>query len=105
MTKKIINITTLLALIFVFFVTGCEKEKIVSNSSSDQEISKSISNANHFDNNHYYLDQMFQDIVYFFSEIEEKKYENYEIFMNDFERLIESHQRNSPYPKFDISKI
>jgi len=90
------------ALIFTFFAIGCEKEKTI-----EQDINKSPTNnsSNPFDTNHGYLEIIFQDVLDFFSEIEENpNYEDFDTFMNDFEILIEEYQRNNPYPKFDITK-
>jgi len=123
--KKNKLFTVLLAVTFVFFATGCKKEESIEPSisnlpfeqgingcsnddpiSNEQGTNKGLSNiSNPFDRNHRYLEQMYQDVADFLSEIEEiPDYENFEVFMNDFERFVKQYQRNNPYPEFSISK-
>lgn len=130
MKKIFINITILLTLTFAFVVTGCKKEETIESSISNPSLEQNLNEipdnnpiidepipikgatnlctadpVNPFDRNQEYIRNMFQVVVDFLSTIEDNPdYEDYEVFMNDFERLIEPYQRNSPYPKSDIAK-
>jgi len=102
--KKLITITVLLT--FAIFIAGCKKEETaLSNLLSEQETAKSPGNfsRNPFDINHEYLMEMFQDVAKFLSTMgDNPDYEDYEIFMNDFENLIAKYN-NNPYHEFDLA--
>jgi len=112
MKNHIINLTILFVLSFAFLVTGCNKEETikssVSNSSSEQGIFKSQGNPsikNPFNKNHEYLEEVLEEVVDFLLEIENNySEEDFDKFLSDFDKLIDKHEKNNPYPKFDINE-
>ena len=100
---------TLIAIVSIFY--ACKKEEdnsSISNTADEQsQILKSSddSSSNPYDINYEYFDAVFQDVADFLSEIENNPiYDDFDKFMNDFEKLMEEHLRNNPYPKFDPNR-
>ncbi|MCL2313074.1 MAG: hypothetical protein FWC41_11450 [Firmicutes bacterium] len=95
--------TTILVGMVVFF--ACKKEITeVSNPSSIYEISNSPGNPlrNPFDINYEYLMEICQDVAEFLSTMEDNPdYEDFEIFMKDFNKLIAKYN-NNPYLPFEL---
>jgi len=99
--KKInlITITAFVALVLLFFVSGCKKEETTTTSEQEKTI------VNPFDIHHDYLREKYQDVFLFISQIHKyPEYENYEVFMRDLAKVMSKSRTPNPYPEFDMEK-
>ncbi|GHV37466.1 hypothetical protein FACS1894178_9230 [Bacteroidia bacterium] len=105
--KYIAIILTILALATAIIFTACKKTE--KENEDDITLTKSIpiqrSNNNPFDRNHEYLKKMFDDVTIFLSNTQNNsEYENFELFLNDFEKTLAKYETNYPYKHFDINE-
>jgi len=116
MKKRNIKLLTILlsavliAGLSVFY--ACKKEETItssiSNPLSEQGIFKSQGNSsiiNPFDKNHEYLEEVLEEVVDFLLDIDNNYSEDdFNRFLNDFDKLMNKYEKNNPYPKFDINE-
>jgi len=98
MIKRNIKLfTSLLAVVFIF--ASCAKEETINLFDPVKSaIPEIYSDANPFDKNHEYIKEMVQDIGTFLSK-ENDKFEDFGMFLTEFENVMEKYKKDSPYPE------